>query len=82
MLESDVIRPSSSPWSSPIVLVRKKDGSIRFCVDYRRLNDKTRKDSYPLPNISEILDSLSGAPWFSVVDCPSGFWQCAMAEDD
>ena len=82
MLESDVIRPSSSPWSSPIVLVRKKDGSVRFCVDYRRLNDKTRKDSYPLPNISEILDSLSGASWFSVVDCHSGFWQCAMAEDD
>ena len=61
MLEHNIIKPSSSPWSSPIVLVRKSDGSTRFCVDYRLVNDATYKDSYPLPRIDDTLDSLGGS---------------------
>ena len=82
MLDNGVIRPSNSPWSSPVVLVRKKDGTVRFCVDYRLLNDRTRKDGYPLPNISETLDTLAGSSWYNVLDMASGFWQCSMSQDD
>ncbi len=65
MLQQDVIEASSSPWSAPIVLVRKKDGSIRFCIDYRKLNVVTHNDSYPLPRIDDTLETLAGAEWFS-----------------
>ncbi|KAK3099399.1 hypothetical protein FSP39_003829 [Pinctada imbricata] len=82
MLKNDIIEPSSSPWSSPLLLVVKKDGSVRFCVDFRRLNSVTRKDAYPLPKIDETLDTLSGASWFSTLDLASGFWQCQMHEND
>ena len=82
MLKNDVIEPSSSPWSSPIVLVRKKDGSVRFCVDYRRLNSLTRKDAHPLPRVDDCLDALSGSRWFSTMDCSSGYWQVEMDKDD
>lgn len=82
MLEADVIKPSSSPWSSPIVLVRKKDGSIRFCVDYRQLNQVTRKDSYPLPRVEEALASLKKASWYSTLDLASGYWQVKVDEKD
>ena len=61
MLQDGVIRPSTSPWSSPIVMVRKKDGAWRFCIDFRKLNDVTHKDAYPLPRIDETLESLSGS---------------------
>ncbi len=68
MLQKDVIQPSSSPWASPIILVRKKDGSFRFCVDYRRVNAVTKKDAYPLPRIDDTLDTVAGARWFSSYD--------------
>ncbi|KAL5505636.1 hypothetical protein EMCRGX_G007100 [Ephydatia muelleri] len=82
MLKRDIIQPSSSPWSSPIVLVRKKDGSLRFCVDYRKVNAVTKKDAYPLPRVDETLDTLSGSQWFSTLDLLSGYWQVEMSPTD
>ena len=82
MLEQKVIIPSSSPWSSPVQMVTKKDGSIRFCIDYRKLNGVTKKNAYPLPRIDETLDSLGGNQWFCTLDLQSGYWQIAMREED
>ena len=73
MLKKEVIRPSASPWASPIVLVRKKDGSTRFCVDYRKVNHITREDAYPLPRVDDTLDPLAGSKWFSTLDLISGY---------
>ena len=75
MLKENIIQPSTSPWASSIVMVKKKDGSTRFCVDYRKLNDVTIKDAYPLPRIDESLDQLAGAKWFSCLDLNAGYWQ-------
>uniref|UniRef100_A0A3B1KDF0 Gypsy retrotransposon integrase-like protein 1 n=1 Tax=Astyanax mexicanus TaxID=7994 RepID=A0A3B1KDF0_ASTMX len=82
LVEHQVVRPSSSPYASPIVVVQKKDGSIRLCVDYRQLNAKTRKDAFPLPRIEESLDALSGSKWFSTLDLASGYNQVPVLEKD
>ena len=82
MLAHKVIQPSSNPWASPVVLVKKKDGSTRFCIDYRKLNSIPRKDAYPLPRIDDTLDTHSGAQWFSTLDLLSGYWQVEVAEQD
>ena len=80
MLESSAIRPSQSAWCNAMVLVRKKDGSLCFCIDFHCLNACTKKDSYPLPRIQEVLESLVGAGYFSCLDLKSGFWQIRMDE--
>ena len=82
MLEAGVIRESKSPYSSPVVLVRKKDKGLRICVDFRQLNRKTIKDAYPIPRIKETLEALQGAKWFCTLDLQSGYLQVEMAEKD
>ena len=82
MLKNKVIRPSTSPWSSPIIMVWKKDGSWRFCIDFRKLNSVTHKDAYPLPRIDETLESLAGPTIFSTLDLASGYWQVELEEPD
>lgn len=82
MLDAKVIQPSTSEWASAPVLVRKRDGSIRYCIDYRNLNKKTVKDAFPLPKIEECLDTLSGTMYFSMLDLLSGYWQIPIREED
>jgi hypothetical protein len=82
MKEQEVIEPSTSPWASPVVLVKKKDGTLHFCVDYPKLNKVTKKDSYPLPRIDDTLDTLSGSKWFSTLDLKSGYWQVGLHPED
>ena len=82
MMAKDVIQPSHSPWSSPIILVRKKDGSTRFCVDFRKVNSITKKDAYPLPRVDDTLDTLGGSKIFSTLDLASSYWQVEVAEED
>ena len=82
MLQKDIVEQSSNPWASPIVLVKKKDGSTRFCVDYRKLNSVTKKDAYPLPQIDDTLDTLHGSMWFTTLDLASGYWQVEVEKRD
>eukprot|EP00731_Ephydatia_muelleri_P019461 Em0012g286a len=82
MLSQGIIEPSCGPWASPIVLAKKKDGTTRFCVDFRRLNDCTRKDAQPLPRIDDTLDALGGAQYFSTLDLASGYWQVEVDSRD
>ena len=82
MIENEIVRDSSSPYSFPVVVVPKKDKENRFCVDYRQLNKVTRKDGYPLPRIDDTIDALHGAQFFSTLDLFSGYWQVEIDEKD
>ena len=82
LLDTDVIRPSKSEWASAPVLIRKKDRTVRWCLDYRDLNAKTVKDNFPLPNISDFLDALSGTVFSSTLDMASGYYQIELNEED
>ena len=82
MLDRGVIEPFTSNWASAILLVTKKDGSTRFCTDYRKLNDCTEKDAYPIPMVDECLDALAGSKWFYCMDQNSGFWQIGLDMND
>ena len=81
MLDGGTIRPSNSPWCNAVFLVRKKDGTLRFCIDFRRLNDRTEKDSFPMPKMIDTMETMVGARIFSTMDLKSGFWQVKMAEE-
>ena len=81
MLDLGAIRHSNSPWASAIVLVRKKDGKLRFCIDLRKLNKRTLKDSYSLPKIEHVLDQLLGSTIFTTLDLKAGYWQVEMVEE-
>jgi hypothetical protein len=76
------IQSSCSPWASPVVFVRKKNGTVRLCVDYRRVNDLTTKDAFPLPRVQECLDSVAGATIFSTMDITSAYNQVPVKPED
>ena len=80
MLDSGIIVPSQSPWSAPIVPVTKKDGSLRLCVDFRRLNSVSKADAYPMPRVDELIDRLGKAKYLSVIDLTRGYWQIPLVK--
>lgn len=82
LLDAGIIRESESPFASPIVVVKKKNGSIRLCIDYRKLNNQTIRDAYALPNIEDTFAALTGSKWFSVMDLKSGYYQVEVDEED
>ena len=82
MLDNGIIRPSSSPWNSPIILVKKKDNSTRFVCDFRGLNDVTKKDAYPLPHIRDVLDKMQGSQYWTTLDAASAYWSMPLEEAD
>ena len=81
MLELGVIERSVSPYSSPVVLVPKKDGSVRFCIDFRKLNKVTEFDAEPMPNMEEVINRLSGHKYFTKIDLSKGYWQVELTEE-
>ena len=82
MLSSGIIEPSTSEWSAPIVLVKKKDGSLRLCVDYRRLNQVSVSDAYPTPRVDDLIDRVGGSSFISTLDLTRGYWQVPVADED
>jgi len=80
LLEIGIIEPSKSEWASPVCLVRKKDGTFRFCVDYRRVNAVSRKNAFPIPDMTSSLDSLQGNCYFACFDLLCSYWQVGMSE--
>ena len=81
MLDGGAIRPSQSPWCNAVVLVHKKDGGLRFCIDFHKLNNWMKKDAFPLPRMQETMESMVGAQFFSMMDLKSGFWQVKKAKE-
>ena len=82
MLHNEIIRPSVSPWNSPLLLVKKKDNSVRFVCDFRALNNVTKKDSYPLPHVRDVLDKMHGSIYWSTLDAASAYWSIPLREED
>ena len=82
LVQAGLFRPSMSPWISPVVLVKKKDGSLRMCIDFKRLNKVTKKDPYQLPRVDALTDSMQGCSYFSSIDVLSAFWSVPMADED
>jgi hypothetical protein len=82
MEKQGLIIKSMSSWASPVVIVDKKEGEKRLCVDYRKLNAITKKDVYPIPRIADLLESFRSASWFTTLDLASGYWQVMMNEAD
>jgi hypothetical protein len=82
LLETGIIQRSYSPWSSPVVMIKKKNGNWRMCTDFRKINDVTKKDNYSMPRIDELLGAFEGKKWFSGIDLQSGFLNVEMDEKD
>ena len=80
-MKMGVIEESNGPWASPVVLIPKPDGSIRFCVDYRRLNDVTLPDAYPLPRVKDLIDKIGQAKYLTKIDLSRGYWQVPMEDN-
>lgn len=81
MLQAGIIESSNSEWGAPLVLIKKRDGSLRLCVDFRRLNSVSESDAYPMPHIDNLIDLLGKAKYISTLDLTRGYWQVPLAED-